>query len=181
MDVYQRRRLVALGAVVVVIGLIVAIASAGDGGSDSTPVSTTSTEAASKSEFTASADGICAETATAIANLSSDDVAQEAKQELDFTKSQLSQIKALPQPTEDEAKLDAFYTALKDQIQSLAKKVDAANSGDTTELATINTQLSSAEANVRAAAQSYGMSQCGEEGKASSSGGGGGGGVAATT
>lgn len=177
MDVYQRRRLVALGAVVVVIGLIVAIASAGDGGSDSTPVTTT-TEAASKTEFIASADGICAETATAIANLSSDDVAQQAKQELDFTKSQLSQIKALPQPTADKAKLDAFYTSLKDQIESLTKKVDAANSGDSTELATVDTQLASAEANVRAAAQSYGMEQCGEEGEVSS---GGGGGNAATT
>ena len=77
MDVYQRRRLVALGAVVVVIALIVAIASAGGGGSDNTAVTTTSTAAASKSEFTASADGICAETATAVANLSSDDVAQQ--------------------------------------------------------------------------------------------------------
>src|SRR5215212_3054757 len=140
MDVYQRRRLAALGAVVVVIGLIVAIARAGDGGSDSTPVTTTSTGPASKTEFIASADGICAETATAIANLSSDDVAQEAKQELDFTKSQLSQIKALPQPPQDQAKLDAFYTSLKDQIESLTKKVDAANSGDTTELASIDTQ-----------------------------------------
>jgi hypothetical protein len=174
MDVYQRRRLVALGVVVVVIGLIVAIASAGGGGSDSTPVSTTTTEAASKDSFIASADGICAETATAVANLSSDDVAQQAKQELDFTKSQLSQIKALPQPTQDKAKLDAFYTALKDQIESLTKKVDAANSGDSAELASVDTQLASAEANVRAAAQSYGMKQCGEEGKPSSSGGGGG-------
>src|SRR4051812_13981164 len=114
MDVYQRRRLVALGVVVVAIGVIVAIASAGGGGDDGTPVTTTSTQAASKGEFVASADGICAETATAIANLSADDVAQEAEQELDYTKSQLSQIKALPQPTQDKAKLDAFYTALKD-------------------------------------------------------------------
>jgi hypothetical protein len=181
MDVYQRRRLVALGVVVVVIGLIVAIASAGDGGSDETAVTTTSTADNSKSSFIASADGICAETATAVANLSSDDVAQQAKQELDFTKSELSQIKALQQPTEDKAKLDAFYTAVKDQIESLSKKADAAQAGDTTEVASIDTQLASAEANVRAAAQSYGLKQCGEEGEPSSSGGGGGGGTSGGT
>jgi hypothetical protein len=175
MDVYQRRRLVALGAVVVVIALIVAIASAGGGGSDNTAVTTTSTAAATKSEFTASADGICAETATAVANLSSDDVAQQAKQELDFTKSQLQQIKALPQPTQDKSQLQAFYTALKDQIASLSKRADAADAGDTATLASLDTQLASAEANVRAAAKAYGMDQCGEGGKASSGGGGSGG------
>jgi hypothetical protein len=174
MDVYQRRRLVALAGVVVVIGLIVAIASAGgDGGSDITPVTTNTTQAASKADFISSADSICAETATSIANLPGTDTAEDAQQELDYTQSQLQQIRSLPQPSQDKSDLDAFFTALKDQIQSLQKQADAAKAGDTATLDTLQTQLDAAESNVQEAAQAYGMNRCGEPGRASTGGGGG--------
>jgi hypothetical protein len=174
MDVYQRRRLVALAGVVVVIGLIVAIASAGgDGGSDITPVETTTTQALSKGDFINSADSICAETATTIANLSGTDTAQDAQQELDNTKSELQQIRSLPQPQEGSSDLDAFFTALKDQIRSLSKQQKAAQSGDTATLASIQTQLDAAEGNVREAAAAYGFKRCGKPGSPTTGGGGG--------
>jgi hypothetical protein len=174
MDVYQRRRLVALGGVVVVIGLIVAIASAGgDGGSDITPVTTSTAQAMTKGDFINSADSICAETATTIANLPGTDIADDAQQELDYTKSELQQIRSLPQPEGGSSDLDAFFTALKDQIQSLTKQAEAAQSGDTATLDSLQTQLDAAESNVREAAQAYGFERCGEPGKASTGGGGG--------
>lgn len=179
MDVYQRRRLVALAGAVVVIGLIVAIASAGGGGSsDITPVSTTTTEALSKTDFISSADSICAETASTIANLSGTDPAQDAQQELDYTKSELQQIRTLPQPQGGSSDLDTFFTALKDQIRSLTKKQKAAQSGDSAALASVQTQLDAATANVRDAAAAYGFKRCGKPGTPTT-GGGGGGGVAA--
>jgi hypothetical protein len=179
MDVYQRRRLVALAVVVAIIGLIVAIASAGGGGSDSMPVTSTTTPAVSKADFVNSADSICAETAASIANLPGTDSASDAQAELEYTQSELQQLRSLPRPEGDGAALDDFFTALKDQVRTLQKRADAANSGDSTTLASLDTQLASAKQNVRAAAADYGLTRCGKEG--APTGGGGGGGTAATT
>jgi hypothetical protein len=171
MDVYQRRRLVALAGVVVVIGVIVAIANAGGGGG-SQPVGTTTAQAVTKQDFISSADSICAETDAAIANLPGADPAADAQKELNYTQSELQQIRSLPQPQGGATQLGAFFTALKDEVASLKKLAQAADSGaDTT---TIESELASAQSNVRSAASDYGMTRCGKPGSPTAHGGDGG-------
>src|SRR5262245_60987122 len=111
MDVYQRRRLVAvlcIAAVLVII--IVAIASGGD--DDSSPITTpdgatgaSGSAPLSKSEFITQADAICAETNAAVANLSTgtaaDDPVLLASQQLQYVRSEDDQLKTLSPPQED--------------------------------------------------------------------------------
>jgi len=84
MDVYARRRLVAVLAIVLVLVLIgVAVAGGGDDDSEA-PVTTVTgastpgvATALSKADFIEQGDDICEETAVGIDNISSDDEAAE--------------------------------------------------------------------------------------------------------
>src|ERR671918_414822 len=147
MDVYQRRRLVAVLAIVLVLVLaVVAIAGGGDdegepiepadGGSGpgvATPLS--------KSEFIAEGDSICGEIATAIANIDSSDPQQAADEELDYTQSLLSQLRSLTPPEEDQATLNQFFSAVEDLVAALKQNSQAIADGDTTAEAEASTEI----------------------------------------
>jgi hypothetical protein len=176
MDVYQRRRLVAVLAIVLVLVLaVVAIAGGGDDeGEPIEAVTGASTPGVgtplSKSEFIAEGDQTCDEIATAIANIDTSDAQEAADQELDYTKSLLSQLRSLTPPEEDHATLDQFFSSLEDLVDALKQNSDAIASGDTTAQSEAATEIDQAKSGFLAAAQDYGFKDCGEEGEPSPSG-----------
>jgi hypothetical protein len=186
MDVYQRRRLVAVLAIVLVLVLaVVAIAGGGDdeggeiepvtGGSgpgDATPLS--------KSEFISEGDQTCEEINTAIANIDSGDPQVAADEELDYTRSELSQLRSLTPPEEDQATLDQFFSALEDLVAALKGNSEAIAGGDTAAQSAAGTEIETAKSAFLAAAQDYGFESCGEEGEPSATVTGGGGGAGDT-
>ena len=179
MDVYQRRRLVAVLAIVLVLVLaVVAIAGGGDDeGEPIEPVTGASSAGVgtplSKSEFISQGDQTCDEIATAIANIDTSDPQEAADQELDYTKSLLSQLRSLTPPKEDQATLDQFFSSLEDLVDALKQNSDAISSGDTTAQSEAVTEIDQAKSGFLAAAQDYGFKKCGEEGEPSPTGTGG--------
>ena len=174
MDVYARRRLVAgLVVVGVLVAIIVAIASAGGDDDDSvSPVEGVGggdDASVSKSEFISEADAICAEANAAIASLSASPVADDpallAEQQYEYTRGQLEQLQTLTPPEGDRSRLNAFYTALRDQIEVLNKQQLATQRADDAALAEVSTELPDAQAELRAAAADYGFQDCGKEGE----------------
>lgn len=174
MDVYQRRRLVAVLAVVLVLVLIgVAIAGGGDDEQTPiTPVTGASTPGLatplSKSEFISQGDAICEETAAAVANIDASDTKDQAEQELEYTDSELDQLRSLTPPESDQATLDDFFSSLEDLIGALEKESLAADRDDATALTEAQTEIDSAKSAVRDAADAYGFKQCGKAGEPSS-------------
>ena len=172
MDVYQRRRLVAVLATVLVLVLIV-VAIAGGGDDESTPIEPVDTstpgvsEPLSKEEFIAEADDICEETAVAVANIDASDAKNQAEQELELTQSELDQLQSLTPPEEDQATLDDFFSALEELIDSLDKQFLAADRGDDTALTEAATEIDTAKSDVLEAAKDYGFKKCGEAGEPS--------------
>src|SRR5215210_2244517 len=125
MDVYQRRRLVAVLAIVLVLVLIV-VAIAGGGDDESTPIEPVTGASTpgvstplSKEEFIEQGDGICEETAVAVANITTTNTKSQAEQELELTQSELDQLQTLTPPEEDQGTLDDFFSSLQDLIDSL--------------------------------------------------------------
>ena len=173
MDVYQRRRLVAVLAVVLVLVLVV-VAIAGGGDDEGTPIEPVTgastpglSSALSKDEFIQQGDDICEETAVAIANIDSSDTKNQAEQELELTQSELDQLRTLTPPEEDQATLDDFFASLDDLIDALDKKFLAADRGDDTALAEADSEIDTAKADVLSSAEDYGFKKCGEEGEPS--------------
>ncbi len=173
MDVYQRRRLVAVLAIVLVLVLIgVAIAGGGDDeDTPITPVTGASTPGAaaplSKEEFIDQGDAICEETAAAVANIDAEETKDQAEQELEYTDSQLDQLRSLTPPEEDQATLDDFFASLEELVDALDTEFLAADRDDTTALAEAQTEIDAAKADVLDAAKEYGFEACGKAGEPS--------------
>jgi hypothetical protein len=177
MDVYARRRLVALGGLAAVIVLIaVAIGQCGDGEdepTDITPIGgVTGPGLASlpKEDFIAEADTICAETDAALEQISTADPVRAARQETEAATNELNQLQTLPPPEEDAETFDIFIGALEEQVRALSDKELAAERGDETALAGIEEEVATAEADAQSAAEDFGFEVCGDP----SAGGGGG-------
>ena len=178
MDVYARRRLVAILAIVLVLVLIgVAVAGGGDDESDA-PVTTVTGASTpgiatplSKDEFIDQADDICEESAVGIENISSDDAAQIADEEASLTASQLDQLRSLAPPEEDQAALDDFFSALEDLVDGLDTRALALQREDDTAASDADTEISTAETDLADAADAYGFSECGSPSDAASGAG----------
>jgi hypothetical protein len=174
MDVYQRRRLVAVLAVVLVLVLAV-VAIAGGGDDEGEPIEPADGASApgvatplSKSEFISQGDSTCEEIATAIANIDSSDPQQAADEELDYTRNGLlSQLRSLTPPQEDQATLNQFFSALEDLVAALKQNSQAIADGDTTAETEASTEIETAKSAFLAAAKDYGFKSCGEEGEPS--------------
>jgi hypothetical protein len=174
MDVYARRRLVAVLAIVLVLVLI-GVAVAGGGDDEQTPITTVTTGTTdpalatplSKDEFIEEGDAICAETAVAVASLTSDDSQTLADDELEYTESQLDQLRSLVPPEEDQKTLDEFFAAMEDQVDALDKRVLALERADDSAALEAETELATATDELLGAAKDYGFSECGRAGEAS--------------
>ena len=125
MDVYQRRRLVALSAIAAVFIIIVLLVrSCGD---DEEPADTLATgtsvpgatEPLSQEDYIDEADAICLQTNTAISAIDTADADEAAAQEAQLLASELDSLQTLGTPTDGEDKLTNFLEALQTQVQAL--------------------------------------------------------------
>ncbi len=119
------------------------------------------TTESSSEDFITAADSRCAEANAAIANLTSE---TSAAQELDITQGLLDGLQELDPPEDPTGALDRYFSALEDQIATLEEIEAAVASGDTTAVATLETQLETERSSALSAADEYGFDECGQEG-----------------
>jgi hypothetical protein len=187
MDVYQRRRLVALSAIAAIfIVFVLLIRSCGgdDTTTTPTPVAGASGVAGATSQTKAAyidqADQICLETNNQIAGV---DVTQPtADTDLgQLVSNELQSLQSLTPPEEDTNKLDNYLSALEKQAKAYKQKGVAVERGDTAAAAEIDTTLDAATADAADAGTAFGFAVCGDISKVSNNGGGNGDSTDSTT
>ena len=168
MDVYQRRRLVALGGLAAVVVLIGAVVAGGD--DDDEPEAPVTTIGATgpgltslpKREFIDQADSICAETDAALEGIGTANPTRAARQEAELATAELEQLQTLPPPEKDAETFDVFLAALEEQSRTLADRRLAAERADDAALAEIDAAAATAQADAEAAAEEFGFEVCGD-------------------
>jgi hypothetical protein len=189
MDVYQRRRLVALSALAgVFIILVLLIKSCGGDDESTTPLPATGTStpptALTQDAYVSQADEICRETNTSISEIDTSDTNQAAEDQGTAIASELNSLQTLPPPTDGQDQLDSFLQALQTQVNLYEQRTTAVERGDDAAVSEIDSKIDNAEAKAESAASDFGFEACGDFSKTSQSaggGGGGGGGTEATT
>jgi len=173
MDVYARRRLVAVMAIVLALVLIVVAIAGGGDDEPEAPITTVTGASApglatplSKREFITQADDICQEATVGIENISADDAEQIAKQELSLTEGELDQLRSLAPPEEDQATLDDFFSALEDLVDALDTRLLALERGDDAAATEAENEIATAKSSLAEAADAYGFRDCGTTGDA---------------
>ncbi len=137
MDVYQRRRLVALSALAVVfIGFVLLIKSCG-GDDEEEPVAplagATGTGGATvipQADYIDQGDAICLEANTSLANVDQSDPVQAARDEADIVAGELEQLQSLPEPDDGTTKLGNFLNALEKQAAAYDDRATAVERDD---------------------------------------------------
>jgi hypothetical protein len=167
MDIYQRRRLVALSAIAgIFVLIVVVIASAGDDDEPEAPITTVGTTdqtaaAIPKREYIDEADAICAEVNSALASIDAADEAAAAAEEATLVAGELQQLQSLSPPDKDEDLANDFLRALQAQVDALESRQIALERQDDTALAGIDDTLAAAEVDAQAAAADFGFEVCG--------------------
>jgi hypothetical protein len=170
-DVYQRRRLVALSAVVGVFVIVVlAVASGGDDDAGDVTAITGATGATGaqgqgtvgKRAYITQADRVCAEANASLETIDASDLAQAAQAETRIMLGQLRQLRALPQPERDRNLANSYLRALRAQVEGLRDRELALEREDDAALVEIDGALASAEADAQAAAAEFGFEVCGD-------------------
>jgi hypothetical protein len=183
MDVYQRRRLVALSAVAAVfVVLVLLIRSCGDDDDDATPLTssvpaTTGVAGAtplSQEDFASQGDSICLEANTSLAALEETDAAADAAGTAELLAGQLDSLQSLTlAPGEKgETKLENFFAALQRQVQGYDDLATASERGDEAAVTEITATIDEAAAESRRAAKRFGFEVCGDPSEVSESAGG---------
>lgn len=171
MDIYMRRRLVALAIVVGVFILIVlAIRSCGDG-EDSAPLQPqsgageTTNEGLAREEYIAEADAVCAEAKASIENIDPEDE-DALVQERELTEQVLGRLQSLV-PAELPKPLERYQGSLQRLIEGLETKQMARDRGDVEAEAEADAAIDDARQRADRAARAYGFSECDGFGDAS--------------
>ena len=178
MDIYMRRRLVALGGLVAFFIVFVLLVKS-CGGDDESPLTTTTagttgpTEptALSRAEYIAQADAICADANAAVGALDPND-SQAAADEYDITRDELAQLKQLTLAKKDATQKD-FLAALSDVVDALDEKATALRQGDDLGAGDAQVAIDEAEVEARGLGEDFGFDDCGQfldAGQAPSSG-----------
>ncbi len=188
MDVYQRRRLVALSILVgVFIILVLLIRSCGgdDEPTEVTPVAGATgvgtATSLSQTDYVDQADAVCLEANTAFADIDESDPEQAATDQGQTLAGELESLQTLPPPEDGADQLDAFLQAVQDQISAYDDKITAIQRGDDTASAELDATIEEAEAKAAKAAGKFGFEVCGDPSQVGESSGGGGGGAETTT
>jgi hypothetical protein len=193
MDVYQRRRLVALSAIAVIFIIVVLLIRSCGGDEEQTPLTPVSGATGlggaaelSQADYIDQGDALCLEANTALASVDTSDPDQAAADAGQIVAGELEQLQTLTlAPGEPgENKLNNFLAALQDQVVAYDDRATAVQHGDDAAVEGIDGTIDSAAADAKAAAKKFGFHVCGdtsEVGGAGGGGGGGGGGGAATT
>jgi hypothetical protein len=190
MDIYMRRRLVALGGLVAFFIIFVLLVKSCGG--DDEPTNTVSTPAAGATGVTGGAlapelfieeaDGICAQANLAVSGI--DPAATDAaQQEYGITNDELKSLQGLQQ-AEASSDIDKFLNDLGDVVSALKAKAQAEKSGDIAGEDAAQLEIDTAEVAARESGEKAGFADCGQfldAGEEAPAGGGGGGGNNATT
>lgn len=167
-DVYQRRRLVALSGVVGAFVLIVLIVSGGGGDDEAAPVAAITgatgpqgVEPLAKREYIDQADAICAEANSSLEAIDTEDLSQQAQSEARTMASQLGNLRDLPPPQRDRNLANGFLRALNDQVRALRDRRLAVERDDGEALVEIDARVAEAEGEAHAAAEEFGFEVCG--------------------
>ncbi len=153
MDVYQRRRLVALSAIAALFVIFVLlIRSCGD---DEAPVTTTPVSGATLGgaaptldAYIQEADAICLQANTLIADLDTSDPQQAAIDQANAVGSELQSVQTLTVPTDDADDVDSVLKALEKFSENLNDRVVAYENGDTTAVAELDIAVEEAQSKV---------------------------------
>jgi len=166
MDVYQRRRLVALSAIAAIfIFFVLLIRSCGDDDSpegNPTGAVTTPVEETTQDEFIRDADAICLQTNTALAAIETEeDPNQAAAQRAQLLGSELDSIQSLGEPPENVDAFNRFVRALQQQVDALNDRVVAAERGTEDQVIELDTSITTLEEKVGRNAGRFGFEVCG--------------------
>jgi hypothetical protein len=144
-----------------VVGAGIALSACGGDSSPETPIAipTETQPSQGKTEFIAQADSICAEANSSIEQFAAAGQGlTEADQIAQLRQGVVDQIKQLNPPSD--TNLDAFLTAMQEQVSAGEKIGLAVQRGeDTTEF---ETELANARSQAETAAASYGFQECGQ-------------------
>jgi hypothetical protein len=188
MDVYQRRRLVALSVLAGVFILFVLLIRSCGGDDSETPVSPVAggtgeggAAALSLDDYISQADTICLEANTAQAAVEEDlsDLERASRQRARIIGNAYESIQSLPVPEDaDTRQLERYLGALQEQVAGYEDQALAVQRGE--DITEIDAALEQSEVDAREAGNRFGFEVCGDLDETSSGGGGGGGGGADT-
>jgi hypothetical protein len=185
MDVYQRRRLVALSALAGVFIVIVLLIRSCGGDDSETPETlaggaTGATgiagAALGQEQYIAQGDEICRSINTSISQIDASDANAAAEEQGTDIASELSQLQSLGAPTDGQDDLDEFLQALQDQVDSYEKRSLAVERGDDAAVQELDAEIADAEDAAARSARQFGFEACGDFSETGDTGGGGGGG-----
>lgn len=177
MDVYQRRRLVALSAIAAIFIVFVLLIRSCGGDDDTTtptPIAGATGVGGATSQSQASyidqADPICLDTNDSIAGV--DTSAPTADSDLaEIITGELQQLQSLAPPDEGTNDLNDFLDALDQQAQAYDDKATALEREDEASIAEIDATLDQAAADAADAAEAFGFQVCGDTSQVSNGGG----------
>ncbi len=174
MDVYQRRRLVALSAIAVIFILFVLLIRS-CGGDDETTTPTPVAGASglegatsqSKASYIDQADPICLDTNNNIAGV--DTSAPTASSDLaSIISGEIQQLQSLAPPDDGANDLEDFIAALDEQAQAYEDKALALEREDDATAAEIDATIDQAAADAAEAGETFGFQVCGDTSEVSS-------------
>jgi hypothetical protein len=188
MDVYQRRRLVALSAIAVVFVLFVLlIRSCGGDDDEATPEPLAGATGAggvtvlTQADYIAQADPICLEANTSFADVDESDPAGSDNEKSQIIAGELQQLQTLPPPDDGTDKLEKFLSSLQKLSEAYQDRSTAAERGDETTVADLNTTIDEEVTESEKVAGKFGFEVCGDLSKVGEADAGGGGGGDAET
>lgn len=172
MDVYQRRRLVALSVIAAVFIIFVLLIRSCGGDDEPNPLTTAvgasgASGAAgvgplSQSAFISQADEICLQANTAIAEAESSGDEQAPTDIAEALAGELDSLQTLPEPEEGADDLDRFLSAVQDQVNAYDDRQTAAERGDDAALAEIDATIDAAASKAERTADGFGFDVCGD-------------------
>lgn len=178
MDVYQRRRLVALSAIAAIfIVFVLLIRSCGGDDTTTTPTpvagatGVSGATSQSKTDYIAQADPICLDANNNIAGV--DTSATTADSDLgEIVAGELQQLQSLTPPDSDTSALNDFLSALDKQASAYDDKGTAVQHGDDASAAEIDVTLDKATSQAADAGAAFGFKVCGDTSQVSNTDGG---------
>jgi hypothetical protein len=177
MDVYQRRRLVALSAIAAIfIVFVLLIRSCGGDDTTTTPTPVAGASgiagatSQSKDDYISAADQICLETNNSIAGVDTSQPTADADLGT-LVSGELQSLQALAPPDSDTSTLNDFLSALDKQQKAYKQKGIALDHGDDAAATEIDGTLDQAASDASDAASAFGFDVCGDLSQVSSSSG----------
>jgi hypothetical protein len=168
MDIYMRRRLVALGGLVAFFIIFVLLVKSCGGDDEPAPLQDTSAGATGEEgvvpptteDFIAQADQICAPANAAVGALDPESPTA-VREEYQITSDELASLQQLQ--VEDQSRLlQQFFTEMENVVAALRDKQRAVQAGDTVADGEAQAALDTAEAEARELGSRYGFRDCGQ-------------------